>query len=148
MNFGDFWPVFTLFFRMLWMDRNYIPIMLAALHRGIPLFEGKVLDSVQVCLLCLLMDIPGVQHFQLWSHHCLFCHSETCVPPIICSPKAMFNILKGSYLLYKFKQNLMQTHSSYRSAIFCVHHNCRLSNTHLFLTQHYLQSFVLQPYSE
>jgi hypothetical protein len=113
--------------------------MLATLQRGVPVFEGKVLDSVYVCLLCLSMDIPGVQHFQLWSHHCLSCHSETRVPPIIRSPKATFDILKGSYLLYQFKQNLMRTRSSRRSAISCVHQNCRLSNTHLFLTQHYLK---------
>jgi hypothetical protein len=148
MNFGGFWPVFTLFFRMLWVDPDYIHTMLAALQRGISLFEGKVLDSVHVCLLCLSMDIPRVQHFQLWSQHCLSCRSETHVPPIICSPKATFDILKGSYLLYQFKQNLIHTHSSCRSAIFCVHQNCRLSNTHLFLTQYYLQSFVLQPFSE
>jgi len=140
--------MFTLFFRMFWIDPYYIPTMLAALQRGIPLFDGKVLDSVHICLLCLSMDIPDVQHFQLWSHHCLSCHSETHVPHIICSPKVTFNILKGPYVLYQFEQNLMQTHSSHRSAIFYVHQIWGLSNTHLFLTQHYLQSFVLQPYSE
>jgi len=46
MNFGGFW-LFTLIFRMLWMDPNYIPIILAALQRGIPLFEGMF-----VCCAC------------------------------------------------------------------------------------------------
>jgi hypothetical protein len=62
-------------------------------------------------------------------------HSKTCVHPIACSPKCIFNISKVSVAFsLSLKENLMHTHCS---AIFLVRKNCNWNNMLFYLTRYY-----------